>query len=100
MSGVLRAAQPLCLEACVDSVQMAREALTSGVQRIELCSALSVGGLTPSIGTFHPPFSSFLAFECIAKAFMGMARPNGTGKRVDSGRVSVFCVTERAKMVV
>lgn len=39
------------LEVCCGSLQSAIEAVEGGAKRIELCAALSLDGLTPSIGT-------------------------------------------------
>jgi copper homeostasis protein len=44
--------QPL-LEVCVDNPTDLNSAVDGGADRIELCSFLSVGGLTPTYGLMH-----------------------------------------------
>lgn len=40
----------ITVEVCVDNIESLETAIDAGADRIELCSALSAGGLTPTIG--------------------------------------------------
>lgn len=58
----------ILLEVCVDDVEGLHAAIAGGADRIELCSALAVGGLTPSVGLMS------LAGRCSVPTY-AMIRP-------------------------
>lgn len=61
------------LEICCGSLDDALEAAAGGADRVELCSALFLGGLTPSIGTMVE------AARRLRIPFMAMVRPRAGG---------------------
>lgn len=63
-------ARPI-FEVCVDSIDSALAAERGGADRVELCSDLLEGGLTPSYGTLK------VAAERLRIGIMAMIRPRG-----------------------
>jgi copper homeostasis protein len=61
----------LTFEVCVDSIESAMAAQDGGADRVELCSDLLEGGLTPSYGMLR------VAHESLRIKIMAMVRPRG-----------------------
>ncbi|GMR44160.1 hypothetical protein PMAYCL1PPCAC_14355, partial [Pristionchus mayeri] len=62
------------LEVCVDSAKSCYECLFGGADRLEVCGELSVGGLTPTIGSFESMFRIIRSWPVDHRV---MIRPRG-----------------------
>lgn len=67
---------PITLEVCVDSLTSATTAATLGAKRIELNTALELGGLTPSVGLVERVVQALQPLGCMTIA-MVRPRPGG-----------------------
>ena len=75
----------IILEICVDDAAGIYAAVNGGANRIELCAALGLGGLTPSAGLMA------LAAEC-AIPTMAMIRPRGGDFVWSRAEMRAMCV--------
>ncbi len=68
-----RGSKTVLLEVCVGSIADIETAIAAGADRLELCGALELGGLTPSIGLVEQ------AIEISSKPIIVMLRPRAGG---------------------
>jgi copper homeostasis protein len=71
------------LEICVDTLASARAAIAGGADAIELCSALELGGLTPSAGLTR----AVVAIAGPGVAVRAMVRPRAGGFAYDEDEI-------------
>ncbi len=72
------------LEVCVDTAAGLRAAATNGADRIELCAALGLGGLTPSLGLMK------LASACVVPV-RAMIRPREGDFTYSDDEIDIMC---------
>ncbi|MGI4719426.1 MAG: copper homeostasis protein CutC [Janthinobacterium lividum] len=75
--------EPVTLEVCVDNVHGLAAAIDGGAGRIELCSALDIGGLSPSPGLLRVASDSPVPV-------VAMIRPRGGDFRFDDAEVQLM----------
>ena len=62
----------MLVEVCVSSMSSIKNAVTAGADRIELCSALELGGLTPSAGFIRQALDlNILPIHCLIRPRQG-----------------------------
>lgn len=72
------------LEVCVDRIESARAAQAGGADRIEVCGALSIGGITPSRGLVEQ------CLELGSVEVMMMIRPHAGGFCYGAGDIDTL----------
>lgn len=98
------------LECCVDSVESARAAAEGGADRLELCAALVIGGISPGIALFEqvrkycglpvrvllrPRFGDFLYTE---HEFEILRREAGMFREAGADGIVIGCLTEDGEL--
>ena len=62
----------MIVEVCASSLLSIKNAFQAGADRIELCSALEIGGLTPSLGLIKQSLEdNFLPIHCLIRPRQG-----------------------------
>lgn len=79
--------QPVTLEICIDSLASAKTAADAGAKRVELNSALELGGLTPSIGLVEQTIAALQPMGC---SVIAMVRPRLGGFAYDADEIDVM----------
>lgn len=72
------------LEVCIDSIESAAAAQRGGANRLEICAALTLGGITPSCGLIEQ------CRELGGLDLMVMIRPHGGGFCYDGGAIDTM----------
>lgn len=98
------------LEVCVDSISSARAAIAGGADRLELCSALAVGGLTPYAELLQQiRAESNIKIRCLIRPRAGdflytreeillMAAQIGNLKKLGADGFVIGCLTEDGEL--
>ena len=85
----------MALEVCADGIASAAAALAGGAERVELCSSLGEGGLTPSIGLIERVVALYAEHEDAPRVHV-LVRCRGGNFCFSDEEVEVMCADVRA----